>query len=130
MDENIRGIRIARNKAVAFATVEPLHRGFEGRPFRLGNIARLANRIGRGSGRAVVEFQYSDSLEPLRPLNGIAHHASPLLCQLETGLAHTGLLEKDVPLHGVRRFDEAVALDRVKPLDAARNLYNHLTGFR
>src|SRR5579871_3371259 len=109
MHEDVWRIGIARDEAVALAAVEPLHRRFKGGALGLRDVAFAIHLRCRGRG-AVVEFKDTQRLKTLGPLHSLAHDPCPLLRELEARLANAGLVQKDVALDAIRRFDKSVAL--------------------
>src|SRR6185312_5892519 len=127
VDEDVGRVGPARDEAVALAAVEPFHRRIERRPFRLGEITRgaLCRHCGWRGGR-VVQGDQTARLKPPRPLNCLAHNLGAFVGGLEARLPHAGLVQKHIPLHASRRFDETIALGEVEPFDLTSNF---LCGF-
>ena len=119
MDENVRRIRVTRDESVTLAAIEPFHGRFEGWSAGLG-LRRIFGRVTlRRGGRTVIKLQQFYRLESFWPLDGLTKDRRTLLRQLESRLAHAGLMQQYVAEGTLRRFDEAIALDGVKPLDPA-----------
>src|SRR5438105_5477938 len=110
MDENVRRIRVTRDESVALAAIEPFHRRFKGRSAGLG-LRRIFRRVTlRCGGRAVIKLQQFYRLESFWPLYGLTKDRRTLLRQLESRLAHAGLMQQYVAEGPLCRLDEAIAL--------------------
>jgi len=124
--ENVGRIGIPRHEAIPLAAVEPFYRRFERRTVGLRNIA-LATDFGCRRRGAVVELQNPESLVTLRTLHSLAHDPCAFLRELEARLPDAGLVQQNVALNAVRRFDESVAFDGIKPFDTTGYLNDRFT---
>src|SRR5665213_288588 len=132
MDEDVGRVRSTRNEAVAFAPIKPLHSRLEGRTMRLRREARgtrAVERLRRSSSR-VVESDHPLRLQAFWAMHGFADDHRAFISGLEARLANAGLVQENISLRTMRRFNEPVPFGEIEPLDQTGHFKRSFTQTR